>query len=90
MSTSPVTEVCCNPVATKGPQPKANMLGIGIPPYRFGETHTLYTLLASYPVAVGKLKQKQFQGGKAYCSSQFKITQSVVEGESRQQELEAT
>ena len=54
----------------------------------WGDTHCLYILLASYPVVVRKHEQKPFQG-EIYFGSQFKVSQSIAEGKSRQQELEA-
>lgn len=55
-----------------------------------GDTHCLYALLASYPVAMTKLEQKPLQREKIYFGSQFKVAQSSAEGKSRQQEPEAT
>lgn len=86
MGAHPVKEVHCSPIATKSPHPNWEL---GSQHYRFGETpcpSQRDTPLSSYPVAVGKLKQKQPKEERVPLSSQSKDHQ---EGKAGQQELGA-
>lgn len=70
-------------------QKLSSKLGIRIPTYRFGETPCPSqgdTPLSSYPIAVGKLKQKQPKEERVHFISQSKDHQ---EGKARQPELGA-